>query len=124
VTVNHARQTDFAAEVAGQVAGPDKVDTDTPPLMGAEDFSFMLEARPGASSSSAMAARPACITQVRLQRQGDPRRHLLLGTPRRDGHAGLEQDRFRWNRIGSIATWRLKRESALRHMLKSKIHVP
>ena len=48
VTSNHARQTEFAAAVAGQVAGADKVDTDTPPLMGGEDFSFMLEARPGA----------------------------------------------------------------------------
>jgi hippurate hydrolase len=48
VTNNHARETEFAAAVAGQIAGSDKVDTDTPPLMGAEDFSFMLEARPGA----------------------------------------------------------------------------
>ena len=31
----------------GEVAGADKVDTDTP-VMGGEDFSFMLEARPGA----------------------------------------------------------------------------
>ena len=48
VTNNHARQTEFAAAVAGQVAGADKVDTNTLPLMGGEDFSFMLEARPGA----------------------------------------------------------------------------
>ena len=48
VTINHARQTEFAAAVAAQVAGADKVDTNTPPLMGGEDFSFMLEARPGA----------------------------------------------------------------------------
>jgi amidohydrolase len=48
VTNNHVRQTEFAASVAAQVAGADKVDTNTPPLMGGEDFSFMLEARPGA----------------------------------------------------------------------------
>ncbi|HJU31895.1 MAG TPA: M20 aminoacylase family protein [Hyphomicrobiaceae bacterium] len=48
VTTNHASQTAFAASVAADVAGTDKVDTDTPPLMGGEDFSFMLEARPGA----------------------------------------------------------------------------
>jgi amidohydrolase len=48
VTSNHARQTDFAAAVAGAVVGRERVDTDTPPLMGGEDFSFMLEARPGA----------------------------------------------------------------------------
>jgi len=47
VTVNHAAQTEFAAAVASEVAGPDRVDADTPPLMGAEDFSFMLNARPG-----------------------------------------------------------------------------
>ena len=48
VTVNHPRQTEFAAAVAGQVVGPGKVDTNIVPLMGGEDFSFMLEARPGA----------------------------------------------------------------------------
>jgi hippurate hydrolase len=48
VTSNHMAQTQFAASVAAQVAGADKVDTNTAPLMGGEDFSFMLEARPGA----------------------------------------------------------------------------
>ena len=48
VTRNHERQTSFAAEVASQVVGKDRVDTEVPPVMGAEDFSFMLEARPGA----------------------------------------------------------------------------
>jgi amidohydrolase len=48
VTRNHERQTAFASEVAGEVVGPERVDKDTPPVMGAEDFSFMLEARPGA----------------------------------------------------------------------------
>jgi hippurate hydrolase len=48
VTVNHPRQTAFAAEVAREVAGPARVDADRPPEMGAEDFSFMLEKRPGA----------------------------------------------------------------------------
>ncbi|MFY9684391.1 MAG: M20 aminoacylase family protein [Pseudolabrys sp.] len=48
VLVNHDKQTEFAASVAGQIAGQDKVDTGLPPMMGAEDFSFMLNARPGA----------------------------------------------------------------------------
>jgi hippurate hydrolase len=48
VTVNHDRQTEFAAKVAAEVVGRDRVDTAVPPVMGAEDFSFMLEARPGA----------------------------------------------------------------------------
>lgn len=48
VTRNHERQTQFAAAVAAEVSGSDKVDTAMPPVMGGEDFSFMLEARPGA----------------------------------------------------------------------------
>jgi len=47
VTVNHAAQTEHATEIARQVAGESNVH-DTPPLMGAEDFSYMLQARPGA----------------------------------------------------------------------------
>jgi hippurate hydrolase len=45
---NHPRETDFAVAVAGEVAGPDRVDADMPPVLGGEDFAYMLEARPGA----------------------------------------------------------------------------
>ncbi|MGE0564420.1 MAG: M20 aminoacylase family protein [Pseudolabrys sp.] len=45
---NHARETDVAAAVAAEIAGKDRVDTDLAPVMGAEDFSYMLNARPGA----------------------------------------------------------------------------
>jgi amidohydrolase len=48
VTRNHARQAAFAASVAAEVVGRERVDDDAAPVMGAEDFSFMLEARPGA----------------------------------------------------------------------------
>ncbi len=48
VLVNHEQQAEFAASVAGEIAGPDKVDHALPPMMGAEDFAFMLNARPGA----------------------------------------------------------------------------
>ncbi len=48
VTRNNAEKTGFAAQVATSVAGPGRVDTDTAPVMGGEDFSFMLEKRPGA----------------------------------------------------------------------------
>jgi amidohydrolase len=48
VLVNHERQTDFAASVAREIAGGDKVETDVAPVMGAEDFAFMLNERPGA----------------------------------------------------------------------------
>jgi amidohydrolase len=47
-TVNHPAQTDFATKVARKVAGDSQVDSNAMPVMGAEDFSFMLEARPGA----------------------------------------------------------------------------
>jgi hippurate hydrolase len=48
VVVNHERETAFAADVAGEISGKDKVDINVPPVMGAEDFSFMLQERPGA----------------------------------------------------------------------------
>ena len=48
VTRNHEQQTAFAASVAAEVAGAERVDVNMPPVMGAEDFSYMLEARPGA----------------------------------------------------------------------------
>lgn len=47
-TVNHAAQVAKSARVAEEVVGADKVDADTLPDMGAEDFSYMLEHRPGA----------------------------------------------------------------------------
>jgi amidohydrolase len=47
VTVNHAPQTDVATQVAKEIAGDANVH-EMKPMMGAEDFSYMLEARPGA----------------------------------------------------------------------------
>ncbi len=46
-TVNHPAQTRFATDIARKVAG-EQVLSNMAPVMGAEDFSFMLEARPGA----------------------------------------------------------------------------
>ncbi|MGI9449336.1 MAG: M20 aminoacylase family protein [Geminicoccaceae bacterium] len=46
-TVNSEAETDLAADVAAEVAGEDKVDRATPPVMGGEDFAYMLEQRPG-----------------------------------------------------------------------------
>jgi len=48
VTFNHAGQTDFVTSVAKQIFGSDAITTDIPPTMGSEDFSYMLEERPGA----------------------------------------------------------------------------
>ncbi|WP_025030237.1 M20 aminoacylase family protein [Nitratireductor aquibiodomus] len=48
VTFNHADETAFASAIASEIAGAANVDTDITPTMGGEDFSYMLEARPGA----------------------------------------------------------------------------
>jgi hippurate hydrolase len=48
VTMNDPAKADFMAGVARLVAGESGVDTTIAPLMGAEDFSYMLEQRPGA----------------------------------------------------------------------------
>ena len=48
VTMNHAQEAAVAADVARDVVGAERVDDRTMPMMGGEDFAFMLEARPGA----------------------------------------------------------------------------
>ncbi|MBZ9996809.1 M20 aminoacylase family protein [Mesorhizobium sp. BH1-1-4] len=48
VTFNHANETIFASDVAADVAGDAQVHREIQPVMGGEDFSYMLEARPGA----------------------------------------------------------------------------
>ena len=47
-TVNSEREAVFAAQVADGLVGPDNVVRDLEPSMGSEDFSFMLQQRPGA----------------------------------------------------------------------------
>ncbi len=47
-TVNHAKETGFVTGIARAIAGQDAVDDNAEPTMGGEDFSYMLEARPGA----------------------------------------------------------------------------
>ena len=48
VTVNHARETTLAGDAAAAVVGEEQVDRACEPLMGGEDFAYMLEAVPGA----------------------------------------------------------------------------
>ncbi|AVX05362.1 hippurate hydrolase [Maritalea myrionectae] len=48
VTMNAADQTAFATEVAKKLVGDERVDGNTEPSLGGEDFSFMSNARPGA----------------------------------------------------------------------------
>ena len=62
VTMNTPEHTDYAVEGARAVSG--QVNPDTAPLMGAEDFSFMLNERPGAyiflgNGDTAMVHHPA-----------------------------------------------------------------
>ena len=47
-TINTAPEAEFAANVAERLVGADQLDRDMDPSMGAEDFSFMLQAKPGA----------------------------------------------------------------------------
>ena len=48
VTVNDPEKTKVAIEAASRVAGAERVDPDCAATMGSEDFSYMLEQRPGA----------------------------------------------------------------------------
>jgi metal-dependent amidase/aminoacylase/carboxypeptidase family protein len=47
-TRNHAVQLGKALGVAEQLVGRDRVQGDIAPVMGGEDFAYMLDARPGA----------------------------------------------------------------------------
>ena len=47
-TINHPDEAAFAAEVAREISGEAAVDGNSVREMGSEDFSYMLEARPGA----------------------------------------------------------------------------
>ena len=47
-TINHPDNTGFATNVAREISGSDRVTGDAGREMGAEDFSYMLQARPGA----------------------------------------------------------------------------
>ncbi|MFC5759119.1 MULTISPECIES: M20 aminoacylase family protein [unclassified Rhizobium] len=48
VTFNHAEETEYAVAIAADIAGEDNVNPEVDPMMGGEDFSYMLNARPGA----------------------------------------------------------------------------
>jgi hippurate hydrolase len=46
-TINHEHETQFAIGVMQDLVGTDKVNTRIDPTMGAEDFAFMLQEKPG-----------------------------------------------------------------------------
>ncbi|HWB50760.1 MAG TPA: M20 aminoacylase family protein [Stellaceae bacterium] len=47
-TVNHAAEAEFACDVVAEMFGEDKVSRNVSPTLGGEDFSYMLQAVPGA----------------------------------------------------------------------------
>ena len=62
--VNHPEHSDFALHVAKRVLGADRVVETEIPTTVSEDFAFMLEARPGAFFSSAMAKVQVFIVPI------------------------------------------------------------
>ena len=46
--LNHETEAEYLADAAASIVGADKVDRHQPPRLGGEDFSYMLQAKPGA----------------------------------------------------------------------------
>ncbi len=63
VTANDPGRSSFMADVAAEVSGEGAVERAVQPMMGAEDFSYMLNARPAPTSSSAPVRVRACTTR-------------------------------------------------------------
>ena len=59
-TVNNADKAEFAAQVAEELIGPEKTSRETRLMMAAEDFSYMLNARPGAYLNLGQGIGPIC----------------------------------------------------------------
>lgn len=64
--INTEKETEMAISAAAQVVGEKKVIKDLPPIMGSEDFAFMLQKCPGAymGIGSGTADRPANLHQT------------------------------------------------------------
>lgn len=63
-TINTARETDFAADVAESLVGAENVVRDMDPSMGAEDFSFMLQVKPGAYMRIGQGGEGSCMLHM------------------------------------------------------------
>ncbi|MFI4926159.1 MAG: M20 aminoacylase family protein [Burkholderiales bacterium] len=63
-TINTPRETEFAANVAETLVGPDNVVRDMDPSMGAEDFSFMLQVKPGAYLRIGQGGEGSCMLHM------------------------------------------------------------
>ena len=60
-TTNSLREATFAADVAESLVGADNVVRDLEPSMGAEDFSFMLQVKPGAYLRIGQGGEGSCM---------------------------------------------------------------
>lgn len=47
ITLNSQKETDIAIKVASEIVGKECVDLQPVPSMGSEDFSYMLQEKPG-----------------------------------------------------------------------------
>lgn len=63
-TINTPRETDFAADVAESLVGAENVVRDMEPSMGAEDFSFMLQVKPGAYLRIGQGGEGSCMLHM------------------------------------------------------------
>ncbi|MCM2253780.1 MAG: M20/M25/M40 family metallo-hydrolase, partial [Ramlibacter sp.] len=60
-TINSPAEANFAADVAERLVGADHVVRDMEPSMGAEDFSFMLQTKPGAYMRIGQGGEGSCF---------------------------------------------------------------
>jgi amidohydrolase len=63
-TINTPRETEFAGNVAESLVGPENVVRDMEPSMGAEDFSFMLQVKPGAYLRIGQGGEGSCMLHM------------------------------------------------------------
>ncbi len=60
-TINSAAEARFAGDVAATIVGEERVVRDLRPSMGAEDFSFMLQVKPGAYMRLGQGGEASCF---------------------------------------------------------------
>jgi amidohydrolase len=60
-TINTVNEATFAGNVAQSLVGADNLIRDLPPSMGAEDFSFMLQVKPGAYLRIGQGGKEGCF---------------------------------------------------------------
>jgi len=63
-TINTPRETEFAGDVAEALVGPENVVRNMEPSMGAEDFSFMLQVKPGAYLRIGQGGEGSCMLHM------------------------------------------------------------